>query len=480
MKSLFIVGISILSLTNFSCKPDKEVNAFSFLSLNKNSHIYVEKSLVDSVGNKIKFSPYNYPSLYDAQDSLDLLEVFNTLYEQAIPDSQVISFDFIQTHAKRMLYDWEHSPHYSELTWEEFCEYWLPYRVDREKFSDSYPVLSERYTFVRDSLSKGMSVVNATNLLEKDLKSWLRFDLRDHASLSRPSVLETASIKKGGCNTRTEFTCMALRAIGIVSTIDECPVWGHRNSGHQWNVIRTSEGNWLPFNGAENFIGNFPSINDSVKAPKIYRKQFSPNCGFAPSVRMEEMPSIFYNNCRKDVTSEYVATTNLVIYPEYAREDSILYLSVFNDKDWKIVSWAALNNGQANFLSMGCNDIVYLPVYYQRHTMFPGGLPFVLHKNGTMSVLKINKEDCSDRELHYSNVMFDSKWMKASASIGEKLELYYWDNQWVLCDTYTMNKDKILHFKDVPSDGLYLIKGKGWDNTWQRIFTLKGNEQIWY
>ena len=32
----------------------------------------------------------------------------------------------------------------------------------------------------------------------------------------------------------------------------------------------------------------------------------------------------------------------------------------------------------------------------------------------------------------------------------------------------------------VPEGALYLIKGVDFDNTWQRIFTLDGDEKRWY
>ena len=35
-------------------------------------------------------------------------------------------------------------------------------------------------------------------------------------------------------------------------------------------------------------------------------------------------------------------------------------------------------------------------------------------------------------------------------------------------------------FHNVPERGLYLINFPDSDNTWQRIFTLNGDEQIWY
>lgn len=119
-----------------------------------------------------------------------------------------------------MLEKWRTSPYYDQLSWNEFLEYWLPYRADGEKFSDFYEVLSERYAPIRDSLQEGKSIVEVTNLLEKELRTWLKFDLRAHALLNKPSILETIKSRKGGCNTLTEFVCMALRTIGIVAAID--------------------------------------------------------------------------------------------------------------------------------------------------------------------------------------------------------------------------------------------------------------------
>ena len=140
-----------------------------------------------------------------------------------------------------------------------------------------------------------------------------------------------------------------------------------------------------------------------------------------------------------------------------------------------------MQDGKATFLFMGCNDIVYLPVYYQQKILLPAGNPFILHADGTRTVLNVDPTQRTDRILENTNVMFDSKWMKAKAAIGRELKLYYWDNEWILCDTYVMREDKIICFKNIPKNGLYLINGTGWDNTWQRIFTLDADgEQRWY
>lgn len=477
-KVTLIVYIVIVTLFS-GCHPENK--AMDFLLSNRYLYDYAEKALVDSMGNIVSYSPYDYETLYNAEDTLELLTIFNAVYVKNLTDETLVTEDFIEAHVEEMLEKWRTSPYYDQLSWNEFLEYWLPYRADGEKFSDYYEVLSERYAPIRDSLQEGKSIVEVTNLLEKELRTWLKFDLRAHALLNKPSILETIKSRKGGCNTLTEFVCMALRTIGIVAAIDECPVWAHRNSGHQWNVVRAESGKWLPFNGGEDLIGEFKAINDSVKAPKIYRKQFSSNPSFAPVVPMEEILLLFLNDRRRDVTSQYVQTADVTVSPEIERTDSILYLAVFNDEQWKIVAWSTLQDGKATFLSMGCNDIVYLPVYYQQKILLPAGNPFILHADGTRTVLNVDPTQRTDRILENTNVMFDSKWMKAKAAIGRELKLYYWDNEWILCDTYVMREDKIIRFKNIPKNGLYLINGTGWDNTWQRIFTLDADgEQRWY
>ena len=473
----FLCTFALLS----SCNSGKESKANAFLRENNRHYTYTETALVGVGGNKIPFSPYQYATLYGAMDTLETLKVFNTVYSKQYPDSTVVTDTFIQKHTAKRVKQWKESYHYRNLTWQEFSEYWLPYRIETEKFCDYRAALDEKYGYITEALKEGMSVAEATNLLQSDLRKWLVFDLRDHASLNQPSILETMELGKGGCRGITTLTTLALRNIGIVSAIDECPVWGHRNSGHQWNVIRSENGEWIPFNGAEDSIGAvFPTLNDSVKAPKIYRKQFSRNPDFAPPVGKEQRPMLFWNDCRTDVTSEYLPTVDVTVTPTIEHEDSVLYLAVFNAEVWKIVSWAELKDGKATFKDMGCNDIVYLPVYYYRRTTLPAGNPFVLHKDGSRTELQADTTRLHNRQLTYSNRFYDIRWLQSKSSPGRVLELYYWDGYWKPCDIYTTREGKPLSFRNVPEGALYLIKGVDFDNTWQRVFTLDGNEQRWY
>lgn len=83
-------------------------------------------------------------------------------------------------------------------------------------------------------------------------------------------------------------------------------------------------------------------------------------------------------------------------------------------------------------------------------------------------------------ELKYHNVFYDFKWNIGLTKPGRNIELYYWENGWVLCGKYRAGEDHILRFTDVPGGALYWIKSNEWVNTWQRIFTIENGEQVWY
>ena len=187
-KVTLIVYIVIVTLFS-GCHPENK--AMDFLLSNRYLYDYAEKALVDSMGNIVSYSPYDYETLYNAEDTLELLTIFNAVYVKNLTDETLVTEDFIEAHVEEMLEKWRTSPYYDQLSWNEFLEYWLPYRADGEKFSDYYEVLSERYAPIRDSLQEGKAIVEVTNLLEKELRTWLKFDLRAHALLNKPSILET-------------------------------------------------------------------------------------------------------------------------------------------------------------------------------------------------------------------------------------------------------------------------------------------------
>ncbi|GAA3582034.1 hypothetical protein [Snuella lapsa] len=263
--------------------------------------------------------------------------------------------------------------------------------------------------------------------------------------------------------------------------VDECPTWAHRNSGHQWNAFLDATTRWIPFGGAETNPDEFDVINDSVKAPKIFRHTFSFQEDFAPkNIANRDIPPIFRQKNRIDVTSEYVNTSDITIALDNSIElnNDILYLAVFNADQWKIVSWASINDGNATFKQMGNNNIVYLPVFYRDNKIIPAAPPFILTPKEKTPIIP-NLSEKEYVSLKYYNKFYDIEWHIGRPKTGWKMELFYWDNQWISCGTQVVKADRVLTFK-APTDGLYLIRSYNFANTWQRIFTIENGEQVWF
>ncbi|MBL4879783.1 MAG: transglutaminase domain-containing protein, partial [Oleispira sp.] len=323
-------------------------------------NMYVHKTrygkLVAPDGNLTSFSPYDYKNLYAAIDVLDSLKLSHALVFVEEEDQRKISRKHLKDHIEGSLETWKNSRFSQHVEFKDFTEYILPYRAGNEILSDYRKTVPRLFSKISDSLNKIKTPKEAVNIINNNLKMRLVFDLRSHADLHEPDMLSLLSQKKGSCESLTQCTSLTMRAMGLAVAIDECPVWAHRNSGHQWNSFLDTNNKWIPFGGAEKNPDEFDAINDSVKAPKVFRHTFSVQENFGPPLEnYNDIPQLFHNKTRIDVTKEYVDTLDVTI--EITDNDlspnDYLYLAVFNAEEWKIVSWAKLDKGKALFNDMG-------------------------------------------------------------------------------------------------------------------------------
>lgn len=463
-----------------SCQINEKKQALNFINANMVNKASSEKKIIGNNGNTIPFSPYHFESLYLAKDSLSGLLRNNATFNSVYKDSETVLQPFLEKHVDLMLKHRSKSVFLKQLDFNEFCEFVLPYRAGNELFVDYHQELVKRFSACIEALPEIAGVTEKAVVINSKLKNLLKFDLRSHAQLYEPGIIEILNEGKGSCNSLTAVTAQTMRFFGIPTAIDECPVWGHRNSGHRWNAFLTEQGEWIPFGGAETNPNEFDVISDSVKAPKIYRHTFSAQKGFHPPVKDIDKPVIFGDANRIDVTEAYGSTADITVElnaSEYGED--ILYLAVFNAEKWRIVSWTKIKNGSATFEKLGNNNIVYLPCFYKNRKVIPVTFPIILREDRE-EIIKPNFEKCAKVELDTYNKFFDFKWNIGTPKQGHKMELLYWDNGWKSCGISVVGVDNKLKFADVPKNALYWLKSYDWENTWQRIFTIEDGEQVWY
>lgn len=479
-KYFFIVLFTTISLVSFFFfYSDMEYRkADRFISNNIVHHKSAKKILVDARGNYTHFSPYTYSTLYEALQALDSFQNDHALVTIIEEDNWQLTDKFLHLHIDRSLETWKRSPFRNHIDFQNFLNFVLPYRAGNEVISIDFDSITTIFSDSFDRARKASSPVWAATIINADLKNMLEFDLRSHADINNLGIMDVLAQKKGSCASLTQTTAMIMRCVGIAVAIDECPVWGHRNSGHQWNAVLNNDGKWVPFGGAETNPDEFDAINDSIRAPKIFRHTYSYKKNFGPDITDKmNIPPIFHSKNRIDVTSEYVSTSK--VFLDNLKNAGYVYLSVFNSDQWQIVDFAEVKNGMASFKQIGDNNIVYLPVYFTNGKVISASSPFILSKGGKK--IGINPGKLKQiTELQYYNMFFDIKWNIGIPQEGWKMELFYWDNEWISCGIDTVDKTSMLEYRNVPTEALYLIRSHDWENTWQRIFTIENGEQIWY
>lgn len=110
-----------------------------------------------------------------------------------------------------------------------------------------------------------------------------------------------------------------------------------------------------------------------------------------------------------DVTSEYVPVSNIEVHLNRNKDISarIVYLCVFNNKEWIPVNWAEVKRSSAYFTDMG-RGVLYLPAYYVDDIFVTAGDPFTLDTLGKVQHLLadtlISEQHTLYREFHTGRI----------------------------------------------------------------------------
>ena len=286
-----------------------------------------------------------------------------------VEDIRVIKGDYLIRHIDNAVAMWQESPWLKDLSFEDFCEYLLPYRLGDEPLAEA-DTTSWWWKVVRGSMDDYQFM---PSLLD-DVKSFQRMHI---ANSDDPYFLNMAMplLEEGtytmDCLDLCYYDVLGFRQSGIPSTIDLIPDWPTRNGRHYWRTI--IDGACL----ADNFNGTMNPVT-----AKVYRMTYSHNPVPKPNGR-DAIPALFQEPFYKDVTQAYVPTSQVEIdLPKgLERVPSHVYLAVFNDLEWKPIAWSAPQGNKATFSNMGQN-IVYLPVYFDKDSMKSVGHPFLLDHNG--------------------------------------------------------------------------------------------------
>lgn len=293
------------------------------------------------------------------------------IYEEGrVEDVENIRADYLIAHIDRKMALWRSCPWLSNHSFEEFCEYLLPYRVTAEPLlpSDTTADLWREMAAMMDGAQFTPTTLADVRLLLRE-KVGKEDDgyLSDVLLSANPPMRYTLD-----CLSTCLYDVLSFRAAGIPSAIDFVPYWAHRNGSHSWTtLIEPTSAN-----------RSFSEVNN-IRSAKVYRMTYSRN--ERPSPGTDKIPELFQDPFFKDVSALYMPVTDLQT-ADGGHPEKTIYLSVFNNLGWQPIAWGNPDDGKVLFRDMGRN-VVYLPTYYVGNEKCHFGYPLWLHTDGTVEEL---------------------------------------------------------------------------------------------
>lgn len=367
-------------------------------------------------------------TLISAADSLyKSLNIANTNYLTTVFDTKYISIQDIEKNenlAKRAFCesDWKES-----VSFKDFQEYILPYKLTNEIFDDWRNTL---YSYHQELISQHPELEDLDSLYKYHISNTyyaLNSETKMQRYLPYGENYKWLSIsQEGDCVSRCKYVIYYLRAAGAPATFDYIPNWGNRPYALHAFVGLANKKQQLQkllenTNSPENLVDNLNaamtpkytyvfSPNDlpanmyvqyEKTIPKLYRQTWNKQPSIEKLIAQNSFSEInqqLINPYMLDVTSQYLKTAKVKLYKNIFDSHKIAYLTTFDINGWIPVAYSTFNWwGKAIFMNMGKN-ILYMPMIC-KNRMIPFGYPFILDNSGKKRKLICNNDKTISMKL---------------------------------------------------------------------------------
>ena len=362
-----------------------KLKAAQYLIANMPGHFSYDNPRIEQYYNSVDSILELKRSLWDTRSLIEnLSKQYTNIRLNAIYDIEIIKADFLICNIDSAFAQWQQGEWAQHLSFDEFCEYLLPYKT-----FELQP-LDEWRTYLKGTADKNLdqlaycdlyknSSVRATQCINSNLREIMKPFLLQSDAFPIYRLKTKLKMPYGLCEDYVKTATAVLRSHGIPVAIDFTPQWPFRSQGHSWNVVLANNGMNIPFVGAGENPGD-PHKPDE-KMAKVYRHTYAINPDIQDLLKKEKfVPNTFVTPFFKDVTKEYMKTADILLNIDKT-QNKYAYLCVFDNKEWVPIAFGKINKRKVTFKDMG-KDIVYLPVHYPGKNPAPLGYPFLLTETG--------------------------------------------------------------------------------------------------
>ncbi|MDE3743992.1 hypothetical protein [Maribacter polysaccharolyticus] len=343
---------------------------------------YEEKKEFESVFDSI----LNYP--FDNERSTYLLKLLTSVHQKSIktknsyvPDAETININDLIKYIDFTFEVWRKIPLNKRASFEDFCQYILPYKVANEPFNlESRKRLNSQYKWVMTYLEKGKSLKFVVDSLTSSFEYEILADIYKHypVPLSLDQIEKT---RRGNCDDSVMYFVNVFRSLGFISSKDYIPHWGnHYSLGHSWLYVKYGEEEYACNIGGKINLKEKFKINSII--PKIYRAAYK-----------YEGDNLF-SLTGKDISNQYFETVDFTVKNEFQSKLDNAKLCVFDSKrDWFVVDNGILGEKGIKFINVGIDgEILFAAMSESRTGLAPINYPFYFNKkNKEIVYLRPNK-----------------------------------------------------------------------------------------
>jgi len=280
-------------------------------------------------------------------------------------DAQTLTAEYLIENIDLAFEAWEKWPWGKYYSFEDFCEYILPYRIGDEVPDHWRRAYSEKFSSVLEEGYSGTDVVEAVIFLHKYLKDSTSFAYENDFSSPRLGGEYLLRNKVGACREGTDMVTYMLRSLGIPASADTYRYSPDAYLGHSWNVFMDTTGLFLPTEYGRATTRR--DWQDLCSKGKVYREG-------------------------RDVTEMYFQP-NRVVLPQVKRGRKGGCIGVFSMDGWiPIGRYGRSLSGRAVVRNIE-PDQVYQPLGSASLRANATGYPFYVNGDGTATVLRPDFDD---------------------------------------------------------------------------------------
>jgi hypothetical protein len=380
-------------LTRYQQSPEDSLKyrAACFLIENMPYYYYFEGELLDN------YADY-YKALHEHKKNRKvkpeiILDSIKKIHGEFDRNTLQVKYDLLEIDSSYLCNNiewafmvWREQPWGKNVSFDDFCEYILPYRIGTEKLTDWREDFYNRFNPLLDALRDSSATdadnpIVAVELLMKQLSGEEDVYFTTTAPPYIPHLGPALSLyKSGSCRDLTSYVIYVCRALGLPCYIDFMPMRGDDNAGHTW-VSYTDE-------YGELYAQDFPEMvrrvrgSEIQKSPKIkvYRHTFSLNKQMAQEMASltSSVPPFFRYPRIVDVTmpyaEHYAHKLKIPASGLYKIENKpgIVYLCASQKMDWEVVDWAPYDKDLITFTDIQTDVVMRLATWKEegKQTVF--------------------------------------------------------------------------------------------------------------